>query len=566
MANRTSWRRYRRVGAGVLVGLVLLVGWMRRAPPSSSDTTGTATPAPAVATCLRAGQPVPVGPTDERALHHVLDRLGYGPSPGDLDQLRQIGVAEHIARQLYPDQIPDRSLATRLAAFDTQRLSTAELVEQFYLPAMQERRRDRLMPRTVADVLSQDIARGPGPPGVRTSQTERLALQELSQQTLLRAIESERQLQEVLVNFWFNHFNVSAGKGLVWLYLTEYERDVIRPHVLGRFRDMLGAVAESPAMLVYLDNWLSSDPDGPDPVAVARDRELGPLSRAVQGLRAFVAGPRSALPERLRRAIRSRARSPGLNENYARELMELHTLGVDGGYTQADVVEVARAFTGWTIDRPAEGGGFVFEPRLHAGGDKIVVGQVIPAGGKSEGDRVLDLLARHPATARLIATKLARRFVSDDPPASVVDRAATCYLGTDGDLREVVRTIITSAEFLDPRVHRVKIKTPLEYVVSAVRAVGAKVADTRALVRALRQLGMPLYFSQPPTGYPDRVDAWLNPGSLLGRMNFALALVDNQLAGVTVPVAEAASVDPAPGSPPGAGAARALAAPAFQMR
>ena len=557
------------VVAGVVVSLVLLVVWMRRATPTSNDANGVPALAAApvtVANCLPDGDRVATGPTDERALRHVLDRLGYGPRPGDLEELRQLGLAEHIAGQLEPDRVAEGALTARLAAFETQRLTTAELVERFYMPATEERRRDRLVPRTVAEVLSQDMAHATGPATVRASQIERLAFQELSQQKLLRAIESERQLQEVLVDFWFNHFNVSAGKGLVWLYLTEYERDVIRPHVLGRFRDMLGAVAESPAMLVYLDNWLSSDPDGPDPVAVARDRQLGPLSRAVRGLQTFVAGPRSALPARLRRAIRSRERSPGLNENYARELMELHTLGVDGGYTQADVIEVARAFTGWTIDRPAEGGGFVFEPRLHAGGDKTVLRQVIPAGGKSEGDRVLDLLARHPATARHVATKLVRRFVSDDPPASVVDRAATCYLGTDGDLREVVRTIVTSAEFRDPRVQRVKVKTPLEYVVSAVRAVGAQVADTRALVRALRELGMPSYYSQTPTGYPDRADAWLNPGSLLGRMNFALALVDNRLAGVTVPVAEAAAVDPAPGIAPGAGAARALAAPAFQMR
>ena len=260
---------------------------------------------------------------------------------------------------------------------------------------------------------------------------------------------------------------------MVWLYLTEYERDVIRPHVFGRFRDMLGAVAKSPAMLVYLDNWLSSNPGGPDPVAVSRDRQLGLLARAARGLQEVLAGPGSPLPTRLRRAVRRRERSPGLNENYARELLELHTLGVDGGYTQADVVEVARVFTGWTIEQPA-GGEFVFEPRIHAGGDKVVLGQVIPRGGQREGEQVLDLLATHPATARRIATKLVRRFVSDDPPPSVVDRAASCFLRSGGDLREVVRSIVTSAAFLDARAQRVKVKTLLEYVVSAVRAVGPR--------------------------------------------------------------------------------------------
>ena len=311
----SSWRQRLMVVAGVLVGLVLLAVWMRRATPASSDGDGAPIAAPTmVATCGPAGGQVATGPTDERALRHVLDRLGYGPRPGDLDRLRQIGLADYIASQLDPDQIADRSLTVRLAAFETQQLTTAELVERFYLPATEERRRDRLVPRTVADVLSQDLAHATEPPSVRASEIERLAFQELSQQKLLRAIASERRLQEVLVDFWFNHFNVSAGKARVWLYLTGYERDVIRPHVLGRFRDMLGAVAESPAMLVYLDNWLSSDPGGPDPVAVARDRELGPLSRAVRGLQAFVAGPGSALPERLRRAIRRRERSPGLNE------------------------------------------------------------------------------------------------------------------------------------------------------------------------------------------------------------------------------------------------------------
>src|SRR6185295_18491817 len=259
---------------------------------------------------------------------------------------------------------------------------------------------------------------------------------ELSQQKLLRAAYSERQLQEVLVDFWFNHFNVDARKGATRFLVTEYERDAIRPHVLGRFRDLLEATAKSPAMLFYLDNWMSVDPGS--------------------------AGLGS--PSALRAGNRQKR---GLNENYGRELMELHTLGVDGGYSQNDVTEVARAFTGWTIGNPRQGGGYFFNARLHDRGEKLVLGHRIKAGGgESDGEQVLDILATHPSTARFIATKLARRFVSDAPPASLVDRLADKFRATDGDLREVTRTILTSPEFLSPTTYGAKVKTPFEFVVS----------------------------------------------------------------------------------------------------
>ena len=341
-------------------------------------------------------------------------------------------------------------------------------------------------------------------------------VQELQSAKILRAVYNERQLDEVMADFWLNHFNVFAGKGPVKFMIGEYERDVIRPHAWGRFEDLLRATAESPAMLFYLDNWLSADPNA-QPMALRgrarRGRFFAPPPAAGQG----------------------QARKRGLNENYAREIMELHTLGVDGGYTQKDVTEVARAFTGWTIQQPRQGGGFRFEPRIHDPGQKIVLGHVIKAGGgQSDGEQVLDLLARHPSTARFIATKLVRRFVSDTPPAPLVDRAAAQFRETDGDLREVMRTILLSQEFLSPDAYRAKLKTPVEFMASALRATAADVQDATPLVRSLQQFGMPLYMCQPPTGYKDSADAWVNTGALVARMNFALQLAGNRLNGVVV--------------------------------
>jgi uncharacterized protein (DUF1800 family) len=310
---------------------------------------------------------------------------------------------------------------------------------------------------------------------------ERQVLAELTQQKVLRAAYSERQLEEVMVDFWFNHFNVFAGKGQTRLYLPEYEREAIRPHVFGTFRDLLGATAGSPAMLFYLDNWQSSAPEGsatapPDRMTDRARKRPGQFGRP--GRMPRVAQPRAtAAPE----GAAPKRRPRGLNENYARELMELHTLGVDGGYTQKDVQEIARAFTGWTIANPRQGGGFHFEPRLHDDGEKMVLGHRIEAGGgRKDGEQVLDILAAHPSTARFIAAKLARRFVADEPPAALVDRAAARFRSTGGDIREVVRTIVTSPEFFAPAAYRAKVKTPFEFVVSAVRATSAEVRTSAA--------------------------------------------------------------------------------------
>ena len=341
---------------------------------------------------------------------------------------------------------------------------------------------------------------------------QQVVVDELVQAKLLRAIYSERQLQEVMTDFWFNHFNVFIGKGADRYLLTSYERDVIRPHAMGKFEDLLVATAQSPAMLFYLDNWLS----------------VGPNSEIANGI-----------PKRNRRRSRYRppvvkqakGRRSGLNENYGRELMELHTLGVNGGYTQKDVTEVARVFTGWTLKQPKQGG-FTFEERMHETGDKIVLGHRIKSNGEKEGREVLHLLARHPSTAKFICAKLATRFVSDNPSPALVDRMAQTFLKKKGDIGEVLKTLFHSPEFWAPDAYRAKVKTPLEFIVSAVRANGANVTDAMPLARQLQNMGMTLYGMQPPTGYSMKADAWVNSSALLGRMNFALTLTSGKLKGV----------------------------------
>ena len=437
-------------------------------------------------------------PNDDRAIAHVLNRIGFGPRPGDVRRVRELGLQRYVEQQLQPERIADTAVDARLAGLTTIRMSAAQIQTEFEQPLLEARRRRQLAAEKSTEPLL-------APTQVRANQL----MVELGEQKVIRAIYGERQLQEVLTDFWFNHFNVDARKGRDRFLLTTYEREAIRPHVLGKFRDLLEATAKSPAMLFYLDNWMSVDPDAVRP------------------------GPGGAL-----RAGNRQKR--GLNENYGRELMELHTLGVDGGYSQQDVIEVARAFTGWTIGNPRQGGGYFFNARLHDAGEKVVLGHRIKAGGgESDGEQVLGILATHPSTARFIATKLVRRFVGDIPPASLVDRAAARFLDSGGDIREVVRTIVTSPEFLRPDAYRAKVKSPFEFIVSAVRATGAEVDDATPLVRALQQLGMPLYACQPPAGYKDTADAWVNTGALVNRMNLALALASNRLRGITVDHADA---------------------------
>ena len=470
---------------------------------------------------------VPSTPDDKTVLH-VMNRIAFGPRPGDVERVKAMGLAAYIEQQLHPERIPDGAVEARLAGMETLTKSPRDLADQYFIPAQQARQQAQQQAKADAPMAAADAKPVRTPEEMEAARRQRLVIEELSSQKVLRAAYSDRQLEEVMTDFWFNHFNVFAGKGPAQIYLTEYERDTIRPRALGKFRDLLEATAKSPAMLFYLDNWESADPNAPDPRELARrrmqERMFTPRAR-----RFPVPPPRPANPAQNAQQRPKR----GLNENYGRELMELHTLGVDGGYTQQDVVEVARCFTGWTITTPRLGGEFRFEPRMHDNGTKLVLGHRIKAnGGEHDGEQVLDILASHPSTARFISTKLVRRFVSDTPPPALVSRAAERFRQTDGDIREVLRTILTSPEFFAAEAYRAKVKSPFEFVVSAVRATNADVTNALPLLQAVRQLGEPLYMCQPPTGYPDRADAWVNTGTLLNRMNFALALVSGRMRGV----------------------------------
>jgi uncharacterized protein (DUF1800 family) len=436
---------------------------------------------------------------DDAALLHLLDRLTYGPRPGDLSRLRAMGVERWLDQQLDPGRIGDGRVEGVLQTFPTLSLSVQELHRQYPRPDPALRAKMATGEMTRAEIIERY------PPEKRPIRITA----ELQAAKVLRATTSERQLQEVVVDFWFNHFNVFSGKGEVRWYVTAYERDAIRANALGRFPDLVRATAHHPAMLFYLDNWLSVRPG-------------------------FT--PRTG---------RNAGRPAGLNENYARELLELHTLGVEGGYTQADVTEVARAFTGWTIERPREDAHFLFRPFVHDDGEKVVLGQRLPAGGgMADGERVIDLVTRYPATARFIATKLVRRFVNDDPPPALVHRVATTYRDTGGDVAAMLRTIVRSEEFWEPRNRRVKIKTPLEFVASSVRALDASVEGRGAeeLARACAEIGQPLYGAAPPTGYADRAEAWVNAGALLARMSFALSLAQQRVPGTRLDVNRLAPV------------------------
>ena len=492
------------VRAAIAAALILAgTGWLGRSP---------------------AGAAAAAFSNDDKTILHVLNRIGFGPRPGDVERVKALGLQRYIDEQLRPERIADPNMPARLGALATLGLSNREIADTYELPQLQARqaqKKDAAQAGDNAPAAGDNVDKGRMPDPLQ--QKANRVVVELSDQKILRAVYSERQLQEVLTDFWFNHFNVDARKGPDRFMLTEYEREVIRPRVLGNFHDLLEADAKSPAMLFYLDNWMSADPNGPHKQPMAAPR----VGRGRFGGLMF---PPAARPN-----TQGKNAPKGLNENYGRELMELHTLGVDGGYTQKDVTEVARAFTGWTIQNPRLGGGFRFEPRIHDEGQKIVLGHVIKAGGgERDGEQVLDILAKHPSTARFIATKLVRRFVSDTPPAALVDRAAARFRETDGDLREVMRTILTSPEFFAPEAYRAKVKTPFEFVASALRATGADIQDATPLVREMQQLGQPLYMCQPPTGYKDTADAWVNTGALVNRMNFSLLLASNKVPRVTV--------------------------------
>ena len=578
-------------------------------------------------------------PPDQQ-IQQALNRLTFGPRPGDVEDVRRIGVRKWIDLQLHPDRITENPvLETRLKPLETLRMDPTEIVKQFpnvppglfqrpvilteflspdqmrkvlngtaeerqaalqsldpekrkkaltvvppnlleSLPdlkkeadearkAQQEefaKERRRIMP-TLADLLNPDqmatAQRGnpeqvnalfaylPAekrqqlaaalPPqalselpemrrlGLALRQPQQVPVNDLKEGKVYRSLYSNRQLEEVLVDFWFNHFNVFEGKNVMNSserpLLASYERDAIRPHVFGHFKSLLLATARHPAMLFYLDNWLSMSPEALDAM------QVGPFALPGTGL--------------LQIASRQ---AHGLNENYGRELMELHTLGVNGGYTQQDVISVARCFTGWTVKQPNTAANifvngrapaqpdpkleFTFASFMHDPGEKVVLGNKVTAGGEQDGLQVIDILARHASTAKFISKELAQRFVADDPPQALVDRMAQTFLKTDGDLRAVMEAMFNSPEFFSEGAWQAKVKSPLEFVVSAMRAMQGEAIDSFTLTQKIADLGEPLYGKLEPTGYPNTGEAWLNTASLLGRMNFATALVSGQIPGV----------------------------------
>ena len=453
--------------------------------------------------------------TADQQVRHVLNRLAFGPRPGDYDKVRQMGVDAWIEQQLHPERIADPAVGPLLAQLTTYTMNSADLIRDYPRPGQIQKQAANA--RTAADSMMLRQER----------QGQQRIVQDVQAARIAQAVSSERQLQEVLVDFWLNHFSVYAGKNAQErMYLSSYEREVIRPRVFGKFRDLLGAVAKSPAMLIYLDNFQSrADTSRRTTVSVAR----GGGGRA--NGRAFMGG-RGMAAQQLARARAAQGRgASGLNENYGRELLELHTLGVDGGYTQKDVTEAARALTGWTVD--VQGGtGFVFRPQLHDAEPKTILGVHMPAGrGMQDGEQLLDIVARHPSTAHFIALKLARRFISDDPPPSVVDRAAKTFRDTDGDLREVVRTIVTSSEFFAGAAYHAKVKSPFEVVVSALRAVNGEAEPTPRTAQLMAQLGEPMFGRQTPDGWPETGDKWINTGSILNRINFGIALAAGRVPG-----------------------------------
>jgi uncharacterized protein (DUF1800 family) len=571
--------------------------------------------------------------SEEQRILHVLNRLGFGARPGDVERVRKLGLETYIEQQLAPDKIADATAEAKLRDLSSYWMTTAELYRKYPQPGRLLRALERQgrLPAELAG-LRENRTKGAGeaskpeagakrdaegamssdaPASMRAGETGaakmearesyRQAIQEyyrennllqparitaeLQTSRILRATYSERQLQEVLVDFWTNHFNVYANKGADRWLLVSYDRDTIRPHTLGKFKDLLLATAQSPAMLFYLDNYQSVSPAAGRGAARMRPRvkrfsEMLALPQMGGEEDAERQGGRRRRMNRRRQLMREEANAQatdmpaaqeagkttaeqapaapkqprrmrrGINENYARELMELHTLGVEGGYTQKDVQEVARCFTGWTIFDPRGQGGaagltnperagtFFFNPRLHDDGEKVVLGHKIPAGGGiNDGMLVLDILSKHSSTAKFIATKLARRFVSDNPAPALVARLASAYTKSDGDIRTTLRAIFSSPEFNAPENYRAKIKTPFELAISAVRSLGGETTGAPALHQWIARMGEPLYQYQAPTGYPDTAEHWVNTGALLERMNFALALVAGRINGTRVDLA-----------------------------
>ena len=543
-------------------------------------------------------QETPSGtPADRDEIVHVLNRVTFGPRPGDVEAVEKMGLRNYIEQQLHPETIDDSVVEQEVSRFELLQMTSQQLANLYI-----EERKNNLKKQKKAAAATQNLAAAqnptagqppagnqaeamqpadktavasgetqiePPPPQIQPTpgQTpkERLAsmvatanqyrsvaaISQLEQAKLVRAVDSQRQLQEVLVDFWGNHFNIDVKKRICSVFKIPDDRDVIRPHIWGKFRDLLEASAKSPAMLLYLDNATNTVAHTVTPMEQAISERIS--AQMTQNGNGALAPPVAVVGQK----------KGGINENYAREIMELHTLGVDGGYTQQDVQEVARCFTGWSVDRQT--GEFAFHARQHDNGAKVVLGHQIPAGGgMQDGETVLDILCSNPATAHHIALEMCQRFVADAPSAALVDRIAGVFTQTDGDLRQVIEAILTSPEFLSPASYGNKIKSPLEFTVSAVRASGSTIIAQQPppfdkLVPAMEggailgrgqaadrmakrprqslnwhiyELGEPLFACTPPTGYKEVSTTWVSPGALIERLNFAMALTDQKLSDV----------------------------------
>ncbi len=528
--NLFTRQKIRRFATPVATALILILGFQLTASFHA-------------ASAQRSSKKLPTMNADQR-IAHVLSRLTYGARPGDFDKVKAMGVEAFISQQLDPEAIDNTAVLAKLRRLPTLGMATPVIIEQYTppkptlspAPTPTKSPDEKPVPsKTIAgnlinqtpqlssnanmamqnEMLKEDTNKMPASPSQAASKptpppkNPQMVVTDLQRAKLLRAVYSDRQLYELMVDFWENHFSIFANKDDDRYLLTAFDRETIRPFALGRFRDLLGATAHSPAMLFYLDNWRSSVPR---PYPAKGDKPAG-----VDG---------------------------GFNENYARELMELHTLGVDGGYSQQDVQEIARCFSGWTIQKPNEQGLFVYRPGFHDDGEKVVLGhRILAGGGYADGERVLDILATHPSTAKFIATKLARRFISDDPPQSVIDRATAVFLKTDGSIRETLRAILTSPEFFSPAAYRAKMRSPLEYVAAAMRALNAETDGDRPVLDLIGRMGQPLFGRITPDGYSDRAEQWLSSGAMIARLNFANALATNRLKGTRVDLEKLLATD-----------------------
>ena len=532
--------------------------------------------------------------TEDQKILHVLSRLGFGARQGDVEKVKEIGLQNYIDGQLNASAIDDSTAEGKVKNLDVFSMSTAELFAKYPNPGallQQLGGRNRNNPANAQNGAT------PQDPNAMTQDEQRErrekirelyqkydlkpAAQIIPQVTanrVLRAVYSERQLQEVMVDFWQNHFNVFAGKAAVRWYIPSYERDVLRKNALGNFKDLLVGTAQHPAMLFYLDNFESVSPNAQMRGNGQNGQRLQQLLRnggqITPQMRDRIRQQTGATDAQIDQRMRDMRTNPqpvqqrqrrGINENYARELMELHTLGVDGGYTQKDIIEVAKCFTGWTIADPrgyrraaaamiqgtedrrierlqrsqevpdnVESGEFYFNSLWHEGGAKTFLGKKIDEGGVKDGLKVLDMLVNNQQTAKFIARKLAVKFVSDNPSEGLVARVADAFRNSKGDIKTTLRTLFSDKEFFAPENYRAKIKSPFELAVSSIRALGADTNASPAFAAMLNKLGEVPYGYQAPTGYPDTAEDWVNTGALLERLNFAVAVASNRIPGTRV--------------------------------